>query len=158
MTKEELTTCIADKFPGKLERIENKQAEPYFILRADALVEFSRFIHDDDRLQMTFLMNMSAVDAGDHFEIVYNVCSYRLRHRLYFKIILGRSGPEFETVISIWPAANWFEREIWELFGINVKGHPNLTRFLLPEDWDDGHPMRKDWVGKNVVPLPEVKS
>ena len=109
------------------------------------------------KLLMTFMMNLTCIDTRETFEIVYNVCSYRLKHRIYYKIILDHDKPEFDTVIDIWTAADWYEREIWELFGVNVKGHPNLKRFLLPDDWDDGYPMRKDWVGKNVIPFPDPK-
>ncbi|MEE9443876.1 MAG: NADH-quinone oxidoreductase subunit C [candidate division Zixibacteria bacterium] len=157
MTKAELLDYIKENFSGELEVIENEHPEPYFIVKAQDLVEFSRFIHDDERLLMTFLMNLSAVDTTEQFEIVYNVCSYRFKHRIYFKIIFDYIKPEFDSVIDVWRAADWYEREIWELFGINVKGHPNLKRFLLPDDWDDGYPMRKGWQGKNVIPMPERK-
>jgi NADH-quinone oxidoreductase subunit C len=155
MTKAELTEYIKENFTGRPELIENDQPEPYFLIKAKNVVAFSRLIHDDPKLQMTFLMNLSGVDTGERFEVVYNACSYRLKHRLFFKVILDHDKPEIDTVMEIWPAANWYEREIWELFGITVRDHPNLTRFLLPEDWDEGHPMRKGWVGKNVEPLPE---
>lgn len=155
MTKAELTEYIKENFTGRAELIENDQPEPYFIIKADEVVAFSRLIHDDPKLQMSFLMNLSGVDTGERFEVIYNVCSYRLKHRLFFKIILDHDKPEIDTVMKIWPAANWYEREIWELFGITVRDHPNLTRFLLPDDWDEGHPMCKGWVGKNVEPMPE---
>lgn len=155
MTKAELADYIKEIFPGGLEQIENDHPEPYFIVAAEDLEAFARFIHDDPRLQMTFLMNLSGVDTGERFEIVYNVCSYRFKHRLYFKVVLAYETPEVGTVLHIWPAANWYEREVWELFGIAVRNHPNLTRFLLPDDWDQGFPLRKGWVGRDVVPLPE---
>jgi NADH-quinone oxidoreductase subunit C len=155
MTKEELTEHITGNFSGTLELIENNQPESYFIVKADQLRDFSRFIHDDPQLMLNFLMNLSVVDYSERFEIVYNVCSYRLKHRIFFKIMLDHDKPEVDSVMKIWPAANWFEREAWELFGIHVRDHPNLTRFLLPEDWDQGHPMRKDWVGRDLIPLPE---
>ncbi len=156
MTKADLTAYILENFSGKIEVFENDQPEPYFIIDPQDLVGFSRFIRDDPKLMLHFLMNMSGVDTGEHFEVVYNVCSYRHKHRIYFKIILpDREKAEFETVRGVWRAADWFEREIWELFGMNVKGHPDLTRFLLPEDWDQGHPLRKDWQGRDVIPLPE---
>ncbi len=155
MTKEQLTRHIKENFSAELDVIENEQPEPYFIIKADNLVKFCRFIHDDPGLVMDFLMNLSGVDTGERFEVVYNVCSYRLKHRIYFKILLDRQNAEFDTVRSVWPAADWYEREVWELFGMNVRGHPNLTRFLLPDDWDEGHPLRKDWVGKDVIPFPE---
>ncbi len=156
MTKEELTAHITENFSGTLEIIETNQPEPYFIVKANELRDFSRFIHDDPQLMLNFLMNLSAVDTGERFETVYNVCSYRHKHRIFFKVyLLDHDQPEVDSVMKIWPAANWYEREAWELFGILIHDHPNLTRFLLPEDWDQGFPMRKDWVGRDVIPMPE---
>ncbi|MDH4156843.1 MAG: NADH-quinone oxidoreductase subunit C, partial [candidate division Zixibacteria bacterium] len=63
---------------------------------------------------------------------------------------------EVASVQQIWPAANWHEREMWELYGINVKNHDNLTRFLLPDDWDQGHPLRKDWNAPDFIRMPEL--
>ena len=155
MTKDELTRHITENFSGAIEIIENNQPEPYFIVKAGELRDFSRFIHDDPQLMLNFLMNLSAVDTGERFETVYNVCSYRHKHRIFFKVLLEHDSPEVDSVMKIWPAANWYEREAWELFGILIHDHPNLTRFLLPDDWDQGYPMRKDWVGLDVIPLPE---
>ena len=155
MTKEELTEYITGNFSGTLEIIETKQPEPYFIVKDNELRDFARFIHDDPQLMLTFLMNLSAVDTKERYETVYNVCSYRHKHRIFFKVFLDHDKPEVDSVMKIWPAANWYEREAWELFGILIHDHPNLTRFLLPEDWDQGYPMRKDWVGRDVIPLPE---
>lgn len=162
MNREQLTDYIKVNLssgqagsPIGLEIIDNNQAEPYFLIKTDDLLRFSRFVHDDPQLQMTFLMNVAAVDTGERFEVVYNVCSYALKHRLFFKIVLDREKPEIESVISVWPAANWYEREMWELYGINVRNHPNLTRFLLPDDWNEGFPMRKGWTGTDFIPLPE---
>ena len=156
MTKEELIDYIKENFSGPLEVIETEQPEPYFLVQAKDIVRFSRFIHDDTKLLLHFLMNLSAVDTTEHLEIVYNICSYRHKHRIFVKTVLGYDKPDIATVMDIWPAANWYEREAWELFGININGHPNLTRFLLPDDWDQGNPMRKGWVGRDVIPFPEV--
>lgn len=155
MTRDQLQSYIKEQFPGRLEIVENDQPEPYFVVAADDLVAFCRFIHDDQNLQMNFLMNLSAVDTKTRFEIVYNVCSYPLKHRVYFKVLLEYDRPEIDSVMTVWPAANWYEREVWELFGVTVRNHPNLTRFLLPDDWDEGFPLRKGWVGSDVVPFPE---
>jgi len=157
MTKQELTGYIKQNFSGELEWVENNQPEPYVIVKAGDIVAFSRFIHDDPNLQLTFLMNLSAIDTKERIEIVYNVCSYQLKHRIYIKTIVDRDHPEIDSVMTVWPAANWYEREMWELFGVNVRNHPNLTRFLLPDDWDQGNPMRKGWVGRDVIPFPEVE-
>lgn len=89
-------------------------------------------------------------------EMVYHFCSTKYRHRLTFKVPLDRAKPEVPTIMEIFPGADWHEREAWELFGINIIGHPNLKTLLLPEDWDQGWPMRRDWdEGKDFVKMPE---
>jgi NADH-quinone oxidoreductase subunit C len=155
MTKSELTAHITAGFSGRLEVLENPQLEPYVIVNPEDLVAFARYLHDDPALQMTFLMNLAGVDTGERFEVVYSVCSYQLKHRLLFKIQLPRDNAEFDSVMQIWPAANWYEREVWELFGMTVRNHPNLTRFLLADDWNEGFPMRKGWTGTDFIPLPD---
>lgn len=156
MTKPELTEYIQKNFSGSLEIIENEQPEPYFKIARDDVQKFARFIHDDPELEMNFLMNLAGVDTTEAYEVVYNVCSYTKKHRLFFKVELNRENPEVETVIPVWLAANWYEREAWELFGIDVRNHPDLRRFLLTDDWDEGFPMRKGWTGTDFVTLPEV--
>ncbi len=156
MTKDDLTAYIQENFSGSLEVIETSQKEPYFIVPANQLVDFARFLHDDNRLLMTILMNLSGIDTGERFEIVYNVCSYRYKHRAYFKVKISHDHAEVDTVQRVWRAADWYEREVWELFGIAITGHNNLRRFLLPDDWDQGFPMRKGWEGRDVIPFPEV--
>jgi NADH-quinone oxidoreductase subunit C len=74
---------------------------------------------------------------------------------LTLKVPLPKENPEIESVTPIWKAANWHEREITELFGIKFLNHPDPRGILLPENWDEGYPMRKDWEGKDFVRLPE---
>jgi NADH-quinone oxidoreductase subunit C len=157
VTKDELIAYLKATYTGALDVIENQQKEPYLKIAAGEVAQFSRLIHDDSSLRMTYLMNLAAVDTGQTIEIVYNVCSYHLTHRLLFKTVIDREHPRIESVISVWPAANWYEREIWELYGVEVNGHPNLTRFLLTDDWDEGHPMRKGWTGTDFIVMPERK-
>jgi NADH-quinone oxidoreductase subunit C len=86
-----------------------------------------------------------------HVEVVYHLQSFTHRHRFVVKVILPRwqgdkpgSLPAVPSVVSIWPAANWHERETYDLAGVNFVGHPELTRILLADDWV-GHPLRKDY-------------
>ena len=82
-------------------------------------------------------------DAGT-MEIVYNLYSIPLDHHLMIKVMITRDQPEIESVSSIWKTADWLEREIFDLFGVNFLNHPDLRRILLPADWE-GHPLRKDY-------------
>lgn len=157
MNREELIAYLLEKFSGKIELLETGKAEPFFILKNGGdLVSFCRELKDDVKLEMNFLCNIGAVDTGERFEVVYNVASIRNKYRFDFKMIFDYEKAEIESVREIWPGANWHEREVWELYGINVKNHDNLTRFLLPDDWDQGFPMRKDWDAPDFKRMPEV--
>jgi len=99
------------------------------------------------KLQFERLSNVTAVDrlpAEPRFEIVYHLHSIERSERLRLVCRLGGGNPEIDSVVSVWSAADWYEREVFDLFGVAFKGHPNLKRLLMPEDWV-GHPLRKDF-------------
>jgi NADH-quinone oxidoreductase subunit C len=157
MNREELIAYLQEKFSDKIELLETGKVEPFFLIKdKNDLTAFCKAIRDDDTLSIDFLCNIAGVDTGERFEVVYNVASYRRKIRFDFKVVLEYEGAEIDSVIEVWAGANWFEREVWELFGINIKNHPNLTRFLLPDDWDQGHPLRKDWDAPDFIRMPEV--
>ncbi len=157
MDRDELIRYLLDKFQDKIELLETGKVEPFFLLKNPAgLVTFCKAIKDDTCLEIDFVCNIGGVDTGERFEVVYNVASVKKRIRFDFKLRLEYQGAEIDSVQEVWPAANWHEREIWELFGINIRNHDNLKRFLLPDDWNQGHPMRKDWDAPDFKRLPEV--
>ncbi len=94
-----------------------------------------------------FLQNLTAIDWIDEarIELVYHLWSYARRQERVVKIDVPRDQPELPSVADVWRAAEWYEREQFDLFGVLFVGHPDLRRILLPDDWP-GHPMRKDWV------------
>jgi len=98
-------------------------------------------------LDFAFLADITAVDfwpKEPRYELVYTLVSVRHRHRLRLKVRLHGADAHVATVTGVWPAANWLEREVWDLFGIEFDGHPDPRRLLMPEDWE-GHPLRKDY-------------
>jgi NADH-quinone oxidoreductase subunit C len=82
-------------------------------------------------------------DRDAPFEIVYNLYSIKANERVRLKVAIGEDE-DVETVTGVWPAANWMEREVFDLFGVRFRNHPDLRRILLPPDWE-GHPLRKDY-------------
>ncbi|MGD0497402.1 MAG: NADH-quinone oxidoreductase subunit C [Bryobacteraceae bacterium] len=94
-------------------------------------------------------VRLSAVTAVDRFpteprfEIVYHLHSVERNQRLRLKCRVGGPAPEIESVVGVWRSANWYEREVFDLFGVRFAGHPDLRRIMLPDDWE-GHPLRKD--------------
>ena len=85
----------------------------------------------------------NGVEAGS-MEVAYNLYSIPFNHHLMIKVLLPRTNPQIDSVAHIWKTANWHEREIFDMYGINFKNHPDLRRILMPADWE-GHPLRKDY-------------
>ena len=156
MTKDELRDYIVGHFEGKLTLLDTGRYDPVFEVKAADLVETARALRDDEQLHFDFFCCLSAVDTGERFEAVYSLASTKDKHRVDIKIIFPYDAAELDSVQEIWPAANWYEREMWELYGINVRNHNELTRFLLPEVWDQGYPMRKDWDAPDFIRMPEL--
>jgi len=94
-----------------------------------------------------FLEDVTAVDwfpAVPRFQISYHIVSHSHKERIRLRVLVDESIPVVETITSVWPSANYYEREVFDLFGVCFSGHPNLLRIMMPEDWS-GHPLRKDY-------------
>jgi NADH-quinone oxidoreductase subunit C len=107
------------------------------------------FLKDEPRIQLNFLTDLTAVDMlrlreNPRFDVVAMLYSLPNRVRLRLKTGLN-DGEPVPSLVPIWNGANWLERECYDMFGIIFDGHPNLKRMLLPDDWDEGHPLRKDY-------------
>jgi NADH-quinone oxidoreductase subunit C len=117
------------------------------VVSRDDLPAVARTLRDNPDLAFAFLAELTAADfwpREPRFEVVYILVSLAHRHRLRLKVRLHAADARIATVTDLWPAANWLEREVWDLFGIEFIGHPDPRRLLMPEDWD-GFPLRKDY-------------
>jgi len=113
----------------------------------DDVPAVARALRDRPELRYSLLAELTAVDyhpREPRFELVYLLVSLEHRNRLRLKVRLQGPDARVQTVTGVWPAANWLEREVWDLFGITFDGHPDPRRLLMPEDWD-GFPLRKDY-------------
>ena len=94
-----------------------------------------------------FFEDLTAVDwypQEPRFQLSYHIVSHTLKQRIRVAVQLGSTDPTVSSITSVWPSANFYEREVFDLFGINFPGHPRLTRIMMPENWE-GHPLRKDY-------------
>jgi len=107
------------------------------------------FLKDNPTSLFDVLLSITAVDYIEYFEAVYHLYSSKFNHSVILKTKINREKPEIDSISNIFAAANWHEREVFDLFGIEFSKHPNLTRILLPQDWI-GHPLRKDYVMNDV--------
>jgi NADH-quinone oxidoreductase subunit C len=152
MTSQELLTSIQAKFPGILEipKVQGQVRgdELYVAVPADQLVELCRFLRFDPPLSFDFLSFVTSTDWKTHFEVVYYLVSTLHKHKLVLKVKVDeRAKPEVPSIATLWPTADWQEREIFDLMGIRFAGHYNMRRILLPDDWE-GYPLRKDYAAK----------
>jgi len=139
---EALVAC----FPGAIGGLETA-GDPAVRVRPADVLAVATHLKADPALAFDCLSNQSGVDQPkrDQIEIVYHLFSYAHGHALAMKVGVPRDNPRLATVSTVWRAAIWQEREIFDLLGVDFLGHPDLRRILLPEDWV-GHPLRKDYV------------
>ena len=94
-----------------------------------------------------FFEDVTAVDwfpSSPRFQLSYHIVSHTYKERIRLRVLVDGDAPAVESITSVWPSANFYEREVFDLFGIRFDGHPNLRRILMPDDWQ-GHPLRKDY-------------
>ena len=134
-------------FGGVVGPVAAGRVESWIEVDPDRIDEIAAMLVRDADTRFECLSNLSGVDypAHGHIQVVYNLISYAHGHELTLKVNADRDAPEVKTVSGVWAAANWLEREVFDLLGVNFVGHPDLRRILLPDDWV-GNPLRKDYV------------
>ncbi len=134
-----------ESLPGAIE--EGKQALGELTLYIDParIVDVCRYLKDQQKfLRLSSITALDWTPADPRFEVVYHLQSIERNLRLRLKCRVGGHHCEIDSVTSVWRGANWYEREVFDLFGINFRNHPDLKRILMPEDWE-GFPLRKDF-------------
>lgn len=164
MNTADIASMMGQKFSQWLLAKNFTAIDPYLTVEPSGWLTLAQWLRDDPRLQFDVLNCITVVDyletdvakvakAGfePHVEVVYHLASFAHRHRLVVKLLLPRwkgnvTGelPEVPSVTSVWPAANWHEREAYDLGGVRFIGHPELSRIFMADDWV-GHPLRKDY-------------
>ena len=131
---------------AQIERVPSIDLQTTIYISRGEVPALARVLRDRPEFAFNFLAELTAVDVWPkepRFEVVYVMVSLVNRLRLRMKVRLPADDPHIATVSGVWPAANWLEREVWDLFGIAFDGHPDPRRLLMPEDWQ-GFPLRKD--------------
>lgn len=122
--------------------------DPFLTVAAARVSKVCLLCKLEPDLRFDFLQSLTALHvpsaSGGELQLVYHLFSYAHRHTLVLKCAVPLEAPELPSCVPVWPVADWYEREAFDLFGVRFAGHPDLRRLLLPEDWP-GHPMRKDW-------------
>lgn len=146
MTAPQIAELLQKTFSSGIVAAFPADKHPRVHIEAPLWRQVAEFLHSDPSLKFDWLANLSGVDyaADQKLCVVYDLWSFDLRHRFAVKVYCPRDKTEIASVADLWPAANWHEREAFDMFGINFTGHPDLRRILLTEDWE-GFPLRKDY-------------
>lgn len=138
--------ALQEALPDAVEALSYWVGDWTVIVPATALLEVARFLRDDDSASFDYCCDVTASDwppREKRFDVIYCLYSVRRRHRIRVKVRAAETEA-VPSVTDVWPAANWLEREMWDMFGVNVTGHPDLRRILMPDNWQ-GFPQRKDY-------------
>jgi NADH-quinone oxidoreductase subunit C len=167
MTTNEIHERLTAKFGDAVGPLSEPKVDAFAVVKADRIAEVCAYLKATPGLDFDYLEDLTALDwpKRNVIEVVYHAISLKHRHMLKLKVEADRANPVVPSVQGVWKAANWLEREVYDLFGVTFTGHPDLRRILLPDDWV-GHPLRKDyqeaggWHGITNVrenPLVELK-
>lgn len=158
MTAAELTQAIQQKFPNLVSAVEVRGGEATIYSKKQGIRNLCASLKTDAAFNFDILMDIFAVDYSNwdekevRFEVIYNLFSLKQNHRLFIKVGVAEEDAAIDSVVSVWPAANWYEREVWDMMGIRFDGHPDLRRLLMYEGFE-GHPLRKDYPFNKRQPL-----
>src|SRR5262245_52180214 len=148
MDSDALVRLVQEALPGvPVESAPSRDRHPTLYIQRDDVPVVMKAMRDRPELGFSVLAELTAVDfwpREPRFELIYILISLEHRLRVRLKVRLAGDVASVATVSDVWPAANWLEREVWDLFGIAFDGHPDRRRLLMPEDWE-GFPLRKDY-------------
>ncbi|MGD0310215.1 MAG: NADH-quinone oxidoreductase subunit C [Acidobacteriota bacterium] len=148
-------TLLKERFPKDTCEAFLLLGDAVAVVAPGALREVMQFLNADKRLRFNVLLDLTAVDylgREPRFEVVYQLLSSSHNLRLRIKVSLPGEKPAVDSMTGLWESANWLEREVWDMFGIEFLGHPNLERILLYPEFQ-GHPLRKDYPIRKRQPL-----
>ena len=153
----EIRLKLQERFPNAVTETHAHHGDETAYVNVTNLLEVAKFLKQDPAFDMNVLMDLTAVDGlwqdwSPRFEVVYHFYSLKHNHRLRIKVRVSESDPIVASLTGLWPIADWFEREAWDMFGISFVGHPNLKRILMYEEFV-GHPLRKDYPIDKRQPL-----
>lgn len=151
----EVLRRLIELAPDALLETHARLGDATAVVQASRLVGVMQRLRDDEGLAFEMLTDVTAVDhlgREPRFEMVYHLYSVSRNHRLRIKVPVPETPAEVDSLVPVWPSADWMEREVWDLYGIRFRGHPDLRRVLLYDGFE-GHPLRKDYPKERRQPL-----
>jgi NADH-quinone oxidoreductase subunit C len=143
-----LAQRIHDQFPGDVVAVTEFRGDLSVAVKKEALLAVARLLRTDSELAFDYIVHVSSVDyptRKERFEVVYEFYSIRHRQRIRLKTSVGEAECAVDSLCSLWHGANFMEREVYDMMGIRFNGHPDLRRILMPDEYEEGFPLRKDF-------------
>ncbi len=157
---ERILARLKERFGDAIEKTDSQHGNEIAWVKKEKIHEVIAFLRDDAELLMNFPTDLTAIDwfaqkqheDGARFEVVYGLYSIKKKHRIRLKCRVTEEDPVIDSCQDLFPGWNWFEREAWDMYGIKFKGHPDLRRLFMWEEFV-GHPLRKDYPKEKRQPL-----
>ena len=150
--------CLRSWNARAVAEVIESRGETTIVVPRELLRATAEHCRGDAKLQYNFLTDATCVDrtpAEPRFELNYHLVSIPRREKVRLRVWVSSDDPVVDSLVPVWPGANWLEREIFDLFGIRFSGHPDLRRILLPDDWE-GHPLRRDYPVEGYRDVPNT--
>jgi NADH-quinone oxidoreductase subunit C len=146
MNAQEIHAKLKTQFGDAVGDLTDGKIDPFVTVKADKIREVCQFAKTEAGLGFDYCEDVTGIDwpARNLIEIVYHLYSLPQRHQIVLKVETDRAWPSVPSVQGVWKAANWLEREVFDMLGVIFVGHPDMRRILLPDDWI-GYPLRKDY-------------
>ncbi len=158
MERKKITEELKEKFPEKIVEISTQFNDEIVSIEKDALLAIAQYLKNQPR-DYSMLLDLTCVDyQGEsmRFEMVYHFFSLSNNHRLRVKARIAYKDLSIDSLTSIWKNANWLEREVYDMFGVQFKGHPDLRRLFMYDEFE-GHPLRKDYPLRKRQPIIKLR-
>ena len=143
-----LAEHIQSQFPGAFVKAVEWRGDLAVTVKRESLHDVGRFLHDDPTMDFDYIVHVSSVDwpeDEERFEVVYEVYSVRKRQRIRLKARVPEADCIVDSLTDIWKGAEFMEREVYDMMGIRFRNHPDLRRILMPDEYEEGYPLRKDF-------------
>jgi NADH-quinone oxidoreductase subunit C len=156
---EAVVNAVQSKFDAEVIETHAQHGDDTLVLKRDKLVQICRYLRDDPNMAFNMPIDVTAVDysefpdhEGPRFNVVYHLYSVSKKHRVRLKVPLEEDDLSVDSVYAVWKGVDWFEREVYDMFGVNFEGHPDLRRILMYPEFE-GYPLRKDYPLRGYQPL-----
>ncbi|MCC6394076.1 MAG: NADH-quinone oxidoreductase subunit C [Bryobacterales bacterium] len=145
MNQDPVVAAIAERFPQAIQEAKGDLGELTLVIAAEHLVEVCRLLKAEQKfVRLSSVTGVDWMPRDPRLEVVYHLEAVERKLRLRLKVWAAGEPPTLDSVTSVWRGADWYEREVFDLFGVVFRNHPDMRRIMMPDNWE-GHPLRKDF-------------